>query len=279
MNRFDPKLKTPIPWIINALTCWLLILGSVYFTNLYLNPVSFTLCIMIVASRHHALLLLGHDAAHYLVSKNKSLNDFFCYLFVSPTGFALKRYRKFHFLHHRHLNTERDPEMHFRSEKLPDYKLPKTKKDLIRILLQHFTLVNYRYTIEIYSMFRPSGLIDYISIYGSILLILSIVAWNKTYWVYILILLIYLIFFPLLFRFRTWTEHWGSEYAHVISANPIERFFLYPCNTCYHKEHHLNPSAPYWYLPHLRTEKDKAQAISTRQLLGKLFSCACKTNK
>jgi fatty acid desaturase len=127
-------------------------------TNIYFNPITFILCLIIVMSRRHVLILLGHDAVHYLICKNKTLNDSLYFLLVSPTVF------------------------------------------------------------------------------------------------------------PLMFRFRTWTEHWGSDSTHIIKVNAIEKFFLYPCNTWCHKEHHKYPKMPFWTLPQMRSETDSQKATSTREL-------------
>ena len=65
-----------------------------------------------IATRQHALLIMMHDAAHFLISHNRAVNDTVSNLFCAfPFLVSNKRYRINHLLHHRYVNTADDPDL------------------------------------------------------------------------------------------------------------------------------------------------------------------------
>jgi fatty acid desaturase len=59
----------------------------------------------------HDLLVHGHDSTHRLVSRVRKLNEFFLWLNHAWVGISGTAYRAFHLDHHRHAQTDRDPEV------------------------------------------------------------------------------------------------------------------------------------------------------------------------
>ena len=81
----------------------------------------------ILGNRQHALALLGHEGTHYAIHKNKRINDAISdVLGMWMVGLTTSGYRNIHFEHHKHLNTDRDPELMHRSSKAPQWDLPMT---------------------------------------------------------------------------------------------------------------------------------------------------------
>lgn len=90
---------------------WLLIVFAVFFAKWASSWLAYSISIVWIATRQHALLVLMHDASHYLISRRRWLNDTVGNLFLAfPLSVCVSRYRRHHLLHHRHLNTELDPE-------------------------------------------------------------------------------------------------------------------------------------------------------------------------
>jgi fatty acid desaturase len=58
----------------------------------------------------HDLLVHGHDGTHRLVARTRWLNELFTFLNHALVGISGSAYRAFHLDHHRHAQTELDPE-------------------------------------------------------------------------------------------------------------------------------------------------------------------------
>ena len=93
--------------------------------------------VVLLGSRQHALGVLAHDGAHRAAAKNRFVNDLATQVFCFwPLGVGIGGFRRFHFQHHRHFNTNLDPELQFKNhggETL--WKLPTTKVQIIGYFL------------------------------------------------------------------------------------------------------------------------------------------------
>ena len=80
---------------------------SLYFWH----PLVVIPCMFILATRHQALFVLAHDAAHYRLYKSRTLNDLVGRLCGIVIGFSTRTYRVVHRLHHNHLYEKQDPDI------------------------------------------------------------------------------------------------------------------------------------------------------------------------
>lgn len=72
---------------------------------------------LIIGFLYYFLALYFHSASHYGFSKNKSVNDTFTNIFLSPFfGESIKSYRMRHFKHHSNLAKTNDPENSYTEE-------------------------------------------------------------------------------------------------------------------------------------------------------------------
>lgn len=70
------------------------------------------LCAAVIGVHLHRLLILGHEAAHYLLFRNRAVNDFIAnVLCFFPVGATVEGYRDWHLRHHRFVGTADDPEL------------------------------------------------------------------------------------------------------------------------------------------------------------------------
>jgi fatty acid desaturase len=77
------------------------------------NVPVFATAVVLIGALQHRLAGLGHEASHYTLLKNKSLNDLAGDLFcMFPILATLHFYRLFHLAHHQYTNDpERDPDL------------------------------------------------------------------------------------------------------------------------------------------------------------------------
>ena len=74
----------------------------------------------IIGSRQQALGILVHDATHYLLYKNRTVNDIVSDLCCGfPVNISTTLYRSTHFRHHRFANTEQDPDLVLQAARIP----------------------------------------------------------------------------------------------------------------------------------------------------------------
>ena len=77
------------------------------------HPALYVLAVMVIGSRQHALLILGHDASHYRYLPTRWQNDLFANLFLMwPTFASVEGFRKFHGTHHQYTNLPNDGNRH-----------------------------------------------------------------------------------------------------------------------------------------------------------------------
>jgi len=229
--------------------------------------------VLVVAARQHGLLILMHDATHYLAARNRNLNEWLGELLTAaPLFVSMHNYRKNHLEHHQELNTPNDPDwvrkIHLVDErhhwifpahkKLPELMLGLYKRSvgyLIRSLRDNSssssdTPSNAHTDQSLRALRRTRNL-------GYFLLILTLVYTNT--WVYFISLWLVptLLVLPMLMRLRSIAEHFALAHDHPlresrnIMPNLVERFLLAPHHIGAHLDHHIVASVPVHNLPAL----------------------------
>src|SRR4051812_48782663 len=96
------------------------------------NPFLILLSVIIIGTRQHALFVIAHDAAHYLLYENRKLNDFAGRACATVQGLSMCTYREIHRLHHNNLYGELDPDtaLHGGYPRGRTYLIKKLLKDL-----------------------------------------------------------------------------------------------------------------------------------------------------
>src|SRR4029079_18940873 len=74
------------------------------------NPLVVGLCVLVIGTRQHALFVIAHDAAHYLLYENRRLNDLVGRAAATVQGLSMCTYRVIHRLHHNNLYGALDPD-------------------------------------------------------------------------------------------------------------------------------------------------------------------------
>ena len=262
------KLK-PLVHASHIVLNWIIILLVTYFGAIYFHLITYFMAILIIGARMHALAILMHDASHYRFLKNRKWNDLITdFTTMYPLFLTIEKYRTNHLRHHKHLNTEHDPDW---VSKLPkkEFQFPKTKKEFILGVLSYFLLIQgVKDAIWFVTRFnvlgnkpektptKKSSPLPQLVFYGGLILTLTYFSWWK--WFLLFWIVPYFSTFLMFQYIRSVAEHFGDlEYDHLlrstrtVQTNLLEQFFIAPHNVGYHIEHHLYPGVPYYHLPKL----------------------------
>ncbi|MCH2095247.1 MAG: fatty acid desaturase family protein [Rhodobacteraceae bacterium] len=252
--------------------CWAVILGSVVLFHLWPNPLSFVLAVMVVGSRQLGLAILMHDAAHNALFKTRSWNAFAGeWLCGRPILADLPDYRRYHLAHHRHTQTEDDPDLRL------SRPFPTTRASLRRKLIRDITGQTglKQRAAQIAFAIKMAGDVDGQAssqdlaqafsgpVIGRALFangVVFVVFWMLgTWWSWLAFWVLPLLtWFQLVLRIRNIAEHGAVEFSdnplqntRTTRAGPIARAFFAPYWVNYHLEHHLIMHIPCRNLPQL----------------------------
>src|SRR4051812_26510305 len=87
------------------------IAAAVALSVMVLPAWTYPLAVVVIGARQQGLIVLIHEASHRKLFRNARLNDVVGEVVLSwPFFISMYSYRANHFAHHRHLNTEYDPD-------------------------------------------------------------------------------------------------------------------------------------------------------------------------
>lgn len=262
LSKLSP-LKGLSPLIFD----WSVIVAAITVSIMLPSMLVYLAAVILIASRQHALLIVVHDAAHYRLAKDHSLNDLISNAFAAfPNFFCTHMYRINHLKHHRHLNSMQDPDW-ARKANQSEWTFPQTRFQLMKtfgkilaigwfkmlLVFAHFSGVLQK---ESYTTKPGRWLLiqkcAFYSVAAGLIYYLNLGAAFFAYW-----LVPFLVVLPIIERIRSISEHFGLSYANDfnqtrdILCTPAEAFMFGPHNIRYHLSHHLYPSVPQYNLPQL----------------------------
>jgi fatty acid desaturase len=122
--RFDPttsfsaeemaavRARSDVTGLLCIAHAWLVIGLSIAPYAIWPNPLTFAAAILLVGSRQLGLAILMHDAAHGVLMKTRSLNEWLGqWLCAYPVGADMISYRHYHLKHHRSTQQPDDPDL------------------------------------------------------------------------------------------------------------------------------------------------------------------------
>jgi fatty acid desaturase len=257
--------RNPWRYVRDGIAIWTVILAAMAAAILSDSVLVVLAAFAVVAGRQLALNNMVHEGSHYLLARDKRLNDWICDIFfAAPHLISTQGYRDKHLPHHSHLGHP-----------------PEDGEFKARYLLRGRRF----WWRSLWAVAGGTSLVT-LGLYGKVaprsdsqLRSLALVAITNglllgycwalgSPWAYF-----YLWLLPLLTlagylgTLRVVAEHQPLAYSQLpaedfdaileppvtrsIPAGPIARFFVAPLNFCYHFEHHAFPAIPYASLPKL----------------------------
>lgn len=259
-------------WLFLALINWAEIILTFVIAHKLNHPAGYVLTWIILGTRLHALALLGHEGIHRCISKNIALNNFLANIFCAlPLQQTLNWFTKFHTDHHKHLQEENDPEIHFRALTPNRWSLPLTKTKRMKLLLLDLSGIGVWESANVLRhTFKGLGFLD---------LAIPVAFWASFWFIFWKLNLLWVPFmwgvvlltsYWAMFRQRALVEHLGTDDTHRTYATPFERFFFLPHNCWYHYEHHKWQGIPCWNLPAARKLDTEVPVITLPELFSDL---------
>jgi fatty acid desaturase len=228
---------------------WIQISAFYWVAYRLAHPLGYVAAMLLIGLRQHGLALLGHDGAHGLFSRNKRLNDVVAnVLCFWPLGASLEGYRAFHLEHHKHLGTERDPELGFVA-----YEVPTTKLAIARRAMLDLLGLGVGLSAGFIAKVRPKRLAHALAPIGWQVAMIALCYGIGQLWIAGMWIAAQLTSFSMAFRLRSGFEHHGlRDGTHRFEPTLISRYVYLPHNTHCHYEHHRYASVPCYNLPALR---------------------------
>jgi len=266
------------------------------------NPIVVLIAVVVVGTRQHALFVIAHDAAHYLLYERRWLNDLVGRACATVQGLSMRTYRVIHRLHHNHLYGELDPDtaLHGGYPRGRWYLIRKLLKDLGGLTawktyayflggapsLNTRTQVALRPLDDTSEKLRAEARADRNAVIAFHVVALGIFAWSGYLLEYLVLWILPLVtVVQAILRLRAIAEHGATtDFSSPLTAARTNlapawlEWLIFPHRVNYHIEHHLYASVPHYNLPELHREMnargilDGAEAVSFGATLGKIFA-------
>ena len=266
------------------------------------NPFVLVPAVIIIGTRQHALFVIAHDAAHYLLYEQRWLNDGVGRICAMLQGLSMRTYRVIHRLHHNNLYGELDPDtaLHGGYPRGRMYLVRKLAKDLSGLTawktyayflggapaLNTATNVALRPLDDTSAKLRSEARSDRNLVIGFHLALLALFAASGYLVEYLVLWVLPLVtVVQAILRLRAIAEHGATtDFSSPLTAARTNlgpawlRWLIFPHHVNYHIEHHLYASVPHYNLPRLHQEMTRqgvlegAEVIPFWKTLGKPFA-------
>lgn len=299
------RLTRRSPWRATAAVAHdFAVLAAAIWIGLYFwpNPVILVLCVVVIGTRQHALFVIAHDAAHYLLHNSRFLNETVGRLCAMLQGLSMCTYRVIHRMHHNNLYGELDPDtaLHGGYPRGKAYLVKKLLKDLSGLTawktyayflggapgLNTATNVALRPLDDTSEKLRSEARSDRNAVIFFHVTVLLLFAWSGYLVQYLVLWVLPLVtVVQAILRLRAIAEHGATtDFSSPLTAARTNvapawiEWLIFPHQVNYHIEHHLYASVPHYNLPALHREMlknrvlDGAEVVSFRATLGKIFA-------
>jgi fatty acid desaturase len=266
------------------------------------NPLVIVAAAIVIGTRQHALFVIAHDAAHYLLFQNRKINDFIGRACAMLQGLSMCTYRVIHRLHHNNLYGELDPDtaLHGGYPRGKAYLAKKLLKDLSGFTawktyayflggapaLNTTTNVALRPLDDTSEKLRNEARSDRNLVVAFHVVLLALFAWSGYLVQYLVLWILPLVtVVQAILRLRAIAEHGATtDFSSPLTAARTNlgpawlRWTLFPHNVNYHVEHHLYASVPQHNLPALHRAMvahgllENAEVVPFRATLAKIFA-------
>jgi fatty acid desaturase len=266
------------------------------------DPFVILLAVLVIGTRQHALFVVAHDAAHYLLFDSRRINDLVGRTCATVQGLSMCTYRVIHRLHHNNLYGELDPDtaLHGGYPRGRAYLVKKLLKDLSGLTawktyayflggapaLNTKTNVALRPLDDTSAKLKEEARRDRNTVIAFHLVLLAVFAWSGYLIQYLVLWILPLVtVVQAILRLRAIAEHGATaDFSSPLTAARTNvapawlEWLIFPHHVNYHIEHHLYASVPHYNLPRLHREMasrgvlEGAEVVPFQTTLGKIFS-------
>ena len=266
------------------------------------NPLVVALCVLVIGTRQHALFVIAHDAAHYLLFDDRKWNDRVGRACATVQGLSMCSYRVIHRMHHNNLYGELDPDtaLHGGYPRGRSYLIRKLLKDLVGLTawktyayflfaapsLNTATDKALRPLDDTSPKLRAEARHDRNVVIAFHVILLGVMGASGHLVQYLVLWVLPLVtVVQAILRLRAIAEHGATtDFSSPLTAARTNvapawlRWALFPHNVNYHIEHHLYASVPQHHLPELHREMERrgmlrgAEVVRFSETLGKIFA-------
>ena len=275
------------------------IAGGLYF---WPNPLALFLSVLVIGTRQHALFVIAHDAAHYLLYENRLANEIVGRASAMVQGLSMCTYRVIHRLHHNNLYGPLDPDtaLHGGYPRGKAYLVKKLLKDLSGLTawktyayflggapaLNTATNMALRPLDDTSDKLRSEARHDRNAVIVFHLVALALFALSGYLVQYLVLWVLPLVtVVQAILRLRAIAEHGATtDFSSPLTAartNVVPAWLawlIFPHHVNYHIEHHLYASVPHYNLPVLHREMrarmmlENAELVPFSATLRKIFA-------
>jgi fatty acid desaturase len=266
------------------------------------NPLALLLSVLVIGTRQHALFVIAHDAAHYLLYENRLANEIVGRASAMVQGLSMCTYRVIHRLHHNNLYGPLDPDtaLHGGYPRGKAYLVKKLLKDLSGLTawktyayflggapaLNTATNVALRPLDDTSDKLRSEARHDRNAVIVFHLVALALFALSGYLVQYLVLWVLPLVtVVQAILRLRAIAEHGATtDFSSPLTAartNVVPAWLawlIFPHHVNYHIEHHLYASVPHYNLPVLHREMrarmmlENAELVPFSATLRKIFA-------
>jgi len=266
------------------------------------NPLVLLFSVLVIGTRQHALFVIAHDAAHYLLYDNRLLNDVVGRTCAMLQGLSMCTYRVIHRMHHNNLYGELDPDtaLHGGYPRGRAYLVKKLLKDLSGLTawktyayflggapaLNTQTNVALRPLDDTSAKLKAEARTDRNMVIAFHLAVLAVMAWSGYLVQYLVLWVLPLVtVVQAILRLRAIAEHGATtDFTSPLTAARTNlapawlEWLIFPHQVNYHIEHHLYASVPHYNLPALHREMranrilEQAEVMPFALTLRKIFA-------
>jgi len=266
------------------------------------NPLALLLSVLVIGTRQHALFVIAHDAAHYLLYENRLANEIVGRASAMVQGLSMCTYRVIHRLHHNNLYGPLDPDtaLHGGYPRGKAYLVKKLLKDLSGLTawktyayflggapaLNTATNVALRPLDDTSDKLRREARHDRNAVIVFHLVALTLFTLSGYLVQYLVLWVLPLVtVVQAILRLRAIAEHGATtDFSSPLTAartNVVPAWLawlIFPHHVNYHIEHHLYASVPHYNLPVLHREMrarmmlENAELVPFSATLRKIFA-------
>jgi fatty acid desaturase len=266
------------------------------------HPLAIFISVIVIGTRQHAMFVIAHDAAHYLLYQRRWLNDAVGRICATVQGLSMCTYRVIHRLHHNNLYGELDPDtaLHGGYPRGKWYLVRKLLKDLSGLTawktyayflggapaLNTATNVALRPLDDTSEKLKAEARRDRNAVVAFHVAALIVAAWSGYLVQYLVLWILPLVtVVQAILRLRAIAEHGATtDFSSPLTAARTNtgprwlEWLIFPHQVNYHIEHHLYASVPHYNLRQLNREMaqrgllEGAELMPFRLTLRKLFA-------